>query len=185
MFNPSTHPQVTYSLTELSNALYRLMRRQRFDAITVTQLCREAQIARRTFYRNCQSMEDLVDYAICLQVRHLLESVDFSSREAPVLYQNFFQYWLDRREFLAITLSQGFFSRFYRQFTQYCVGAMEYPFLSDFLQGQENPESLRLFHNAFIIGGLCNVLERWTAEDFRTSIAALVCTLNVFVPACS
>jgi len=39
------------------------MKFKKYEEITVTDICRRAQISRRTFYRNCTSKDDLILYS--------------------------------------------------------------------------------------------------------------------------
>ena len=44
----SDNPQIVYSMTVLSKTLFELMKEKPFEEITITQLCSEAQVARKT-----------------------------------------------------------------------------------------------------------------------------------------
>lgn len=182
MFNSNAHPQVVYSLNALSEALFRLLAAQPLEEITVTALCAEAAITRKTYYRNCESKLDLVDYRIGKSLQALLDTVAWELTDPAVLYRNFFRYWLGQRDFLTTLQQRGLFPRFYQQFTRYFNGAASYPFLQEFLQGRPNPSRLQLYHVAFLVGGLCNVLDCWVQEDFATPVEELVLTMAALAP---
>lgn len=183
MYNSSANPQIAYSLTALSEALFELMNEKDIEEITITQLCARAQIARKTFYRNCVNKMDLVDYMMEKHVRDLLSSVDYTSEEYRTLYRNFFCFWKSRSSFLRVIYRQGLFSRFCTVLTRCCYQESDYRFLRAFLEKKKNPDSLRQFHHAFLVGGLCQMLEQWTREDFATTIDELVSVLSHLVPA--
>ncbi len=182
MINPSSNPQVVLSLHLLWEALFRLLKERPFGEITISQICAEAQVARQTFYRNCGTKDDLVDYGLERAIQGLLDTAEWSNEEGTNMYRHFFSYWYGQREFLSAIWSQGLFPRFSHCFTQHCAQTLDYAFLHDFLQDKEDDGRLRLFHNAFIIGALCNMLEQWTAEGFRMPIADLVSVLQAFRP---
>ena len=54
----------------IADALMALLRRKPYAAITVSELCQEAAIGRKTFYRNFDTREDVID----LILGELLES---------------------------------------------------------------------------------------------------------------
>lgn len=182
MFKQSNNHQVIYSLNALSQALYQLMQKNSFENITITQICQTAQITRRTFYRNCSSKLDLVDYLIHQHIRELLDSVDFTCTDASLLYQHFFHYWKMRSAILTTLYRNNLFGHFSQVFTECCIQWMEDSLMKDMLQDHTNTDSLRLYYNSFIIGGLCNVLELWTAENFKTPSDDLVYVLATLAP---
>lgn len=92
MYNQNTHPQVIYSLNALSDALFELMKHFPLEDITVTMLCDRANITRKTFYRNCESKQDLIDYRTDRVIHDLLIRVHWDSTDPVMLYRNFFTY---------------------------------------------------------------------------------------------
>ena len=50
----------------ISDALFNLMKRKPFQQITVTEICEEAAIERKTFYRNFELREDIIDFKLDL-----------------------------------------------------------------------------------------------------------------------
>ena len=182
MYNTSENAQVHHSLEALSDALFEAMREKPFRRVTVTEICRRAGLTRRTYYRNVEDRIDLVDWKTDDLVTRLIEGTDYESVDAVSLYGNFFRFWFRNRQFLATVYAQGLFARFERRFVNNAVIAQDYSFLEEFLEGKEGVETYRLFHNAFIMGGLCTVLAFWTASGFAAPVEALVETLVHFAP---
>lgn len=182
MLKHSGNRQAIHSLDALSKALFDLMQDDSFEKITITQICQTAQISRRTFYRHCSRKLDLIDYLIQKQIRELLESVDFTCADPVVLYHNFFRYWQNRSVLLTLLYRSHLFPHFSQVFTKCCLLWMEDRLMRDMLKDHSNQDSLRLFYNSFLIGGLCNVLELWTAEDFKTSVQDLTYVLVTLAP---
>ena len=75
MYNTSTDKQVIYSLDSLSNSLYDLLKKKSFNDISITELCQNCNITRKTFYRNCDDLYDLIDYSIDRHMVSAMESV--------------------------------------------------------------------------------------------------------------
>lgn len=182
MLKESVQPQVIYSLTAMSDALYELMGQKPFSEITITDICERAGVSRKTFYRHCRNREDLISYYISKQIDGLMETVEWSNTDAEAMYRNFFHYWLAKRHFLTRLREHGFFPLFAAVFIDYCSRKIDYRLLRDALAGRKDREQLRLFHNAFIVGGLCQLLHQWTEQDFRLSIDDMTGIVKLFSP---
>ena len=52
----------------IADALFRLMKRKLFQQISVTEICEEAAIGRKTFYRNFELREDVIDFQLDLML---------------------------------------------------------------------------------------------------------------------
>lgn len=48
----------------IADALFSLMKRKPFQQISVTEICEEAAIGRKTFYRNFELKEDVIDFQL-------------------------------------------------------------------------------------------------------------------------
>lgn len=59
--NPSQNPSAVRSKEEITNTLLRLMDTYSYNDITVKQILLESQVARKTFYRNFLSKDDVLD----------------------------------------------------------------------------------------------------------------------------
>lgn len=182
MFNTSQNPQVIYSLSLLSDTLWSLMEKYPLKDITISEICDAAGISRNSFYRNCERKEDLVAYKIYTTIHSHLSQVDMTCTDSMFLYRNFFEYWDSNRAFLRLLHKQNLFPVFYDYFTTYCMKRLSYTFLNDFLEGEQNKSQLKHIHISFVIGGLCNVLEYWVTNQFRTSVDDLVRTLVTLSP---
>lgn len=169
MYNHSSKAQVQYSLQQLSAGLFSLLRTSTFEKITVTDICRQAGITRRTFYRNCESKTDLILYRTDDLVSVLLESVDFQSRDPKMLYRGFFRYWYRHRQFLRLLYKNHLFHVFQNEFILVCNESMRYPLQEQHLAGARNRLQMQLFSNAFVVGGLGQMLKLWAEEDFASS----------------
>lgn len=64
MYKKQTNKTAQQSQRLIADALFRLMDRQPFGAITVTQICEEAGVGRKTFYRNFELKEDVIDFRL-------------------------------------------------------------------------------------------------------------------------
>ena len=182
MYNKSQNPQVLYSLPQLTRGLFYYLQHKPLHEITVTQICEQAGLTRRTFYRNCQKKEDLILYACDHLIDQLLADVDYSSTDAHAMYHNFFCFWYKHRVFLRSIYQSGLYNLFADRFVSVCNQRTRFPLLDEALQRQPKPETARHFNNAFLLGGLTSMLYAWAEEDFQSTPENLVHSVLFLVP---
>lgn len=181
MYNISENPQVIYSLDMLSDTLFNLLMHHSIKDITITKLCEEAMLTRKTFYRNCENIYDLIIYKIDKLILKIQNSTDWNSSDEVKLFTNFFDYWYNNRKFLSILNKHNLFYLFITQFNL-IIQNSNYPFLEQILNKEENKNDLKLFYNAFLVGGLSHVLEQWTKNNFEIDIKYLVKAMSTLTP---
>lgn len=97
----------------IADALFSLMKRKPFQQISVTEICEEAAIGRKTFYRNFELREDVIDFRLDLMLadykkeltslpfeQYLYHHFEFVQRNASYfisLYQNGFSFLTDEK----------------------------------------------------------------------------------------
>lgn len=59
--NPSQNPSAIHSKKEITDTLLQLMNTYSYNDITVKQIILESQVARKTFYRNFLSKDDVLE----------------------------------------------------------------------------------------------------------------------------
>ncbi len=87
--NPGkTDPRIVRSKAALREALLRLMSRQTFASVTITDIVKEANYNRGTFYANYANKEALLDDMISEVIRDLLQAFRAPYEHVPVLDLN-------------------------------------------------------------------------------------------------
>lgn len=64
MYHKQVNKTAVQSQHMIADALFSLMKRKPFQQITVTEICQEAAIGRKTFYRNFDLKEDVVEFRL-------------------------------------------------------------------------------------------------------------------------
>lgn len=180
MYNRSTNPQVIYSLDALSDALFSLLQEHNLNEITISEICSHTTLNRRTYYRNCEEILDLVYYKIDKLVKGNINIVDWYSRDERKLYIVFFNYWYGNKEILSILKKRELFGIFLIRFKK-IVNDIMYPFLQDIIDNN-GKENIKYYYNSYIIGGLANVLECWVEHGFDIDIDKLVDMICLLTP---
>ena len=154
----STNPSAIRSQNEITEALLTLMRKYPYKEITVKQIILEARLAKKTFYRNFTSKEDVLRSLI---KRRLGEYFDVVNNAHEDILKAEFRY-LEKNKELLMLLDQNGMSYIILQCTNEYLPSIRSERLS-----QSNP-SIPLFEGldkdylmAFNIGAILNVAALW------------------------
>ena len=106
---------------EFEQALLNLMEQMPYKDITITALCKQVGVQRKSFYRYFDEVEDIL-YALVDDV--LIEAFLYLEVEADM--ENFFLFWKNKKNLLDIlelhNLSHHFLDRAYER----CIAKTEY-----------------------------------------------------------
>ncbi len=101
------NPMAIRSKNALSSALLTLMLYKPFGEIAISDIAGRAHLSRQTFYTNFQRKEDILLYLIHGLFRRYRDRLT-TSRPAPEnLMIDYFIFWGDSRDFLALLFKQG------------------------------------------------------------------------------
>lgn len=173
MYNTSFNPKVIYSLDVLSDSLFKLMVDNDLNDITITELCNNTDLNRRTYYRNCKDIIDLVYYKIDKLVNELLSLIDGNVNDDRKHFNILFNYWYQHKSFLIIMKKQNLYWLFIERF-KILYNTISYHFLEHVSNNINNVKKLKIYFNSFIICGVVNMLETWADNDFNDSIDDLI-----------
>lgn len=154
-------PQKRRSKQLLAASLLRLMKTESYREITVSQIAGAAGLARRTFYRCFDSVDDLLGYILqelCDDFAHALVSRLTSSdiREVVRLY---FAYWQQHKELLLLLRRNGMLYLLLERVMPQARREIRGAFGSDSPGGHE-AEELE-YASYFTAGGAWNLLVKW------------------------
>jgi len=147
----------------IADALFRLMKRKPFPHISVTEICEEADIGRKTFYRNFELREDVIDFQldIMLEVyKQELRSISFDQ----YLFHHFV-FIQNNAEYFISLYHNGFSSFATEKFSALLPETM--PVWSDDPIEQE-------YRSAYIISGIEAIQRVWISRGCMESIDEVV-----------
>ncbi len=144
----------------LVDAMYQLMQKKPYTEITITELCEEAGLCRRTFYRHFQIPADVLEYAISeIANEFFIVRNTFFTRERTFhrLTVLFFYFWEQRLDVLML---------FYKNNLYYYFCDIFSKTLHDTLLNQQPDEFSDAYRKTylFIFGGLCQLMKNWLDE---------------------
>lgn len=144
----------------LVDAMYQLMRKKSYTEITITELCEEAGLCRRTFYRHFQIPADVLEYAISeianefFIVRNTIFTREKTFHRLTVL---FFYFWQDHLNVLMLFYKNDLYYYFWSIFSKNLQ-----KILSEY-SSEEFTEDMIITY-LFISGGLWQLMEEWLKE---------------------
>lgn len=159
------NPIAEQSRKWLAESLFDLMKKQRYSDITITAISENAQLARRTFYRNFSSREEIIIYActqICEEyIRYLDRDIEYSIRHIIEVYFTFWQEHIDLLELLTgnnllchlIEVSNRYWPMIFERFRKHW--------------GEECSDKELEYCLLFNMGGLWNILIKWIYSSER------------------
>lgn len=169
MYKACKTPRSAQRQREMVECLLDMMRTERFENITVCELCRRAGIPRKAFYRYFDAKEDMFD---ALVSQTMLEYEKFAgpyregdARTTAKDTRKLFEFWYGKKELLDILNASGLCERlFYQIVRRSCaekVGASA-------VLANENALALHT-STCFSVSGIFAVVLDWYHRGFSAS----------------
>lgn len=169
--NHTENPKALQSQTWILQALLDLMQENSYNKISVSEICRKAGLDRRTFYRNFNSKQDVLEHYVELLKREYImqfHKIDHPDKYSATLM--FFHFWENHMPFIRDMKNCGLSSFVFDQFTKFSEAQQE--LFSDMVSDKKADYIL-----AFRIGGFWNVILTWAADPANVSpkeLAAII-----------
>lgn len=163
MYFKHTNKTAVRSQHMIADALLSLMKRKQFQQITVTEICEKAAIGRKTFYRNFELKEDVIDFMLdklCAEFEQ--EITGKAPEEQLYIYFSFSQRHID---FFKTMYINGLLPLLQDKFSKFLPDTM--PIWSDDSVEQE-------YHSRFVIAGIQAIMQVWVEREFQESIEKVV-----------
>ena len=167
MYTLQNNPAALRSQELICRAVCALMAELPFGEITVTRICQEAGVGRKTFYRNFQEKEDVV----LLMIDHLRAEYEQGLLHIPVneAARYHFEFLTRRMDFLLLLYKAGQISMLTERFSVLQSAVM--PRWSD-------DERENAYRTAAAVAGTEAVVRLWAERGFRESVDELVQLLD-------
>lgn len=182
MKKETTNITALKSKSWITSSLLKLMETKDFNKITITEIIKNADLTRQTFYRNFNSKEDvLYEYVNKLYESCFNEIENLPQKDIRVILITYFHYWQKNKNFLML-MSQN--NLMHQAINFY------YPYMSKHFD--HSIINLTNIHNSkidyikyFLLGGLIQVKTRWLESGFietPTELADIILsTINPLV----
>lgn len=137
---------------------------QPYDRITLTNLCQQLSVPRKSFYRYFPTKDDclmaLIDHTLSDCNTVALTGWDGDREVKQIHLERFFRYWLDKKTFLDVLRDNGFQSLLLERTTVFVNAMKKNDPPADFARDQVE---------YFIASGLMTVVLRWHHLGFQST----------------
>lgn len=147
----------------ISDALFSLMKRKPFSQITVTEICEKSAIGRKTFYRNFELREDVIEFQLDLMCEDYKKELIGLPLEQHLHHH--FAYIQKNADYFIVLYQNGLSSMAYDKFSVLLPDTM--PIWSDDPIEQE-------YRSAYIIAGIEAIGRVWISRGCAESIEEVV-----------
>lgn len=142
-------------------ALFELMKEKCFAQITVSEIVKRADVARRTFYRLYESKEQV----LCMYLQELCQEYCRSCKplegyDLEQIAKEYFCFWYQYRDFLKLMQSSGMDSLLYYEISRTSREVVKKRISSPELKNIPGVE----YFISYSSGGFLNLLYQWIQE---------------------
>lgn len=148
----------------IEEALFELMKEEAFSKITVVQIAKRADVARRTFYRLYESKEDVIHRCferLCEEYK--AECGRLCSCDLRQISLDFFGFWYRHRDLLLLLNSCGLDTMLYSEMIRVSSEVVEQRVGSEAMTDLPGLE----YFADYSAGGFINLLRSWVAGGMR------------------
>ena len=158
-----TYKKNTKSVKIICKAMKGLCIEKEFSKISITELCIKAGLARKTFYMNFSSKEDVIRVSIDTMMTEFSIDMEISKNKYidgyPLIVQ-YFRFWYERKEFLVFLVENNLFDILNNEYDIYIN------MLANIKVNKIENDKISEYSIIFLSGGYWNILRRWIKTDF-------------------
>lgn len=163
MYN-GTNPSALRSRQWLSEALLRLLETQKYEDITIKQICWEANLSRQTFYQIFASKEEIVEYHFGVLFSQFRDGcANFESITLSELTCLFFSFFKEHADFIQVLTTNNMAYMLERQFEHYLP---EIELFRRINNAEEYPD----YTVCYVAGALCQMLIHWYEKGMNLPV---------------
>ncbi len=147
----------------IAEALFSLMKEKPFQRITVKEICQKADVGRKTFYRNFELREDVVDFCLdqmCAQYHQEIQEMGLDEQ-----LRHHFEFIKSHADCFILLHHHGFQERLHEKFAVLLPETM--PIWS------EDPVEQR-YRSEYIVSGIEAVSRVWISRNYAESVDEIV-----------
>lgn len=176
--NPSQNPSAIRSKKEITDTLLQLMNTYSYNDITVKQIILESQVARKTFYRNFVSKDDVLDAYIDNIMHQYVHSLQqLPDCQLSNILDVIFTFCFQNQELLIKLKDNNLMYLLLHKWNIFIpmihnqIVSPDHPMFQSFSSEQVD------YIIAFNIGAIWNVIMKWIEHDMKETPDAIKTTL--------
>lgn len=163
MYQKQVNKTAVQSQHMIADALFSLMKRKPFQQITVTEICEEAAIGRKTFYRNFDMKEDVVDFKLDILCDRYKSEIMGMTTDAQLRHH--LEFTRKNADCFIALYNNGFHQTVKDKFAI---------ILPDTMPRWTNNPVEQQYRSAYIISGIEAIQRVWVERGFAESIDEII-----------
>jgi AcrR family transcriptional regulator len=176
---PKDSRKTRYTKTALRDSLIELMQKRPILAVSVKEICDQADISRSTFYAHYKDLYDLlreIEDGTLSALEDMLEQYENkqSAQEMARMFEEILHYIACNSNSVQVLLSENgdisFQRRFFRRFT-------DRQKMMKYFSGKMADEGKREYHLVFTVNGSVAILQLWLKNNMNIPIPELAAML--------
>ncbi|MBC2582384.1 TetR/AcrR family transcriptional regulator [Clostridium sp. DJ247] len=172
----SLNPISVQSKEWIIASLLELLSEKPYNQITITEIASRAQLARRTFYRNFDSKEDILNLYIQKLCSEYIESLrEEKTLKVYNIAKVYFTFWNKHLNFLIVMEKNDLLYMILQKYNQYL------PMIHQKLKGQDQDNNVLEYILAFSAGGFWNMLIKWIHKGAKQTPDEMASLVNIII----
>lgn len=173
IMNHTKNPTALQSQKFILQALLDLMGKVAYDKISVSDICRKADVDRRTFYRNFDSKNEVLEHhIICLSKEYIEEFNRMKIIDKYTATLLFFDFWEKHLSLIQNMKKCGLSDFVFSHFEHFVKSNQKLLIRNDL------SDSTLHYLYAYRIGGFWNVMLTWASDDAKLSSKELATLIS-------
>lgn len=177
--NGSTNPSAIRSKAEICEALIRLMKDHPYEEITVKQIALEAKLVRKTFYRNFDSKEDVLETILDKLIAEYKKQLIMSNKIMPI--EVIFNFCIEHKNLILLFDKNNLMYRIQQKLNDAIPVKLEELMAFGFVPTEFFCGFDPSYQILFNIGGIWNVICRWAHGGMEDDPKQLIEELSKYI----
>lgn len=153
----------------IAKALISLLQEREYEKITVTDICKSADLVRKTFYNNFKSKDQVVTQMMTDIFKRMEQSLELEKMSVREILLAVFSFVEKNREFLILFYNRGLLRFAHESIRAYIT---EEHILSKYSKEQLDAQAYK-YIEAQISAVIISVIETWIENEFEDSVEFL------------
>lgn len=168
--NPSQNPSAIRSKNEITDTLLKLMNIIPYNEITVKQILLESHVARKTFYRNFLSKDDVLDsYIDTVMLQYIQSLQQLDNCQLSNILDIIFAFCMQHQDFLFLLRDNGLMHLLLGKWNTF-IPMVHYQVVGDNYTMFQDFSSVQVSYIiAFNVGAVWNIIMKWVERDMKDS----------------
>ena len=163
MYALNENQQAIESRQQIRDALLTLMETNPYQEITITQICKQANVVRQTYYRNFEFKADILAYHLDT-LFHLFFETRYHGSDMQTELDGFFDFMLEQRRFLLLSAKNDLFFMYNHTIAENIPKFLRVTEVTNVTDQREE-----CYVTGFIAAVICSLLSLWSEHGLEES----------------